>query len=179
MKWQDQSPVWTPLPPERLPDSVATQLGNQSRVGVEAAVVDTVRKHLGNAAHEQGGLLIGETYVLADGRLFIRVVEAIAATEFEASSISLRMQAAVWSQARERLTAGRLIVGWYHSHPDLGAFFSATDRRTQSAFFAHDYSLGWVIDPIRHEQAWFVGADSDELQAGQICWLLAQAPSLS
>ena len=58
----------------------------------------------------------------------------------------------------------RQVIGWYHSHPDLGAFFSATDRHTQSAFFPHPYSLGWVLDPIRNEQAWFIGASSDQLE---------------
>jgi proteasome lid subunit RPN8/RPN11 len=52
------------------------------------------------------------------------------------------------------------VVGWYHSHPGLGAFFSHTDRRTQQAFFAHAYSVGWVVDPLRGESAWFVGPRS-------------------
>jgi len=60
--------------------------------------------------------------------------------------------------------AGHTItVGWYHSHPDLGAFFSQTDRATQRAFFNAPYSVALVIDPIRNEEAWFVGAESSRL----------------
>ncbi|MCG3201208.1 MAG: hypothetical protein NFCOHLIN_01074 [Gammaproteobacteria bacterium] len=56
-----------------------------------------------------------------------------------------------------------MVVGWFHSHPNLGAFFSGTDRSTQRKFFGHEYSLGYVIDPIRDEHAYFLGADSEEI----------------
>ena len=66
----------------------------------------------------------------------------------------------MWDRARQALRPLELIVGWYHSHPGLGAFFSATDRRTQAAFFPHPYSVGWVIDPELDDEAFFVGQES-------------------
>jgi proteasome lid subunit RPN8/RPN11 len=66
------------------------------------------------------------------------------------------------------LQPGEVVVGWFHSHPDLGAFFSGTDRRTQAGFFHHPFSLGWVVDPVRGEQAWFCGPHSVELQAADV-----------
>ena len=66
------------------------------------------------------------------------------------------------------LQPGEFVVGWFHSHPGIGAFFSATDRRTQAGFFHHPFSLGWVIDPQRREQAWFAGADADPIPPGAI-----------
>jgi proteasome lid subunit RPN8/RPN11 len=68
----------------------------------------------------------------------------------------------VWNRARERL-GDRIVVGWYHSHPNLGAFFSGTDRRTQRHFFNRPYSVGLVIDPVRGEEAWFVGPEATPL----------------
>jgi len=41
----------------------------------------------------------------------------------------------------------------------LGTFLSETDGATQKAFFGHPYSVGWVIDPFRHEQAVFIGGE--------------------
>jgi proteasome lid subunit RPN8/RPN11 len=90
----------------------------------------------------------------------VRVTQAIAATDFASSGVSLRMESGVWEQARCRLRPTELVVGWYHSHPGLGAFFSHTDRRTQRGFFPHAYSVGWVLDPLGGESAWFVGPDS-------------------
>ena len=64
--------------------------------------------------------------------------------------------------------SNQFVVGWFHSHPNLGAFFSGTDRRTQAAFFSERYKLGWVIDPIRTEEAWFIGPNSNELSQSMV-----------
>ena len=88
---------------------------------------------------------------------------AVPGLDDDATEYSLRLAAGVWDAARAALAPGELVVGWFHSHPDIGAFFSGTDRRTQAAFFAHAFSVGWVIDPVRREQAWFVGPQSREL----------------
>jgi proteasome lid subunit RPN8/RPN11 len=69
----------------------------------------------------------------------------------------------VWDRARDEVSDGIQVVGWYHSHPNIGAFFSGTDRKTQRAFFNHPYSVGLVIDPVRDDSAWFVGENSEEL----------------
>ncbi len=191
MKWQDTSPIWQPQPMSRLrqilseraalnaPEVLHARFNEATPVSiiVESRVLVAITAHLAQNPHEQGGLLIGEVFgdvigdVISDviseqsGQAVqaILVTESLASTEFDTSAISLRMHSTIWREAGTRLNETRLIVGWYHSHPDLGAFFSATDRRTQAAFFAHPYSLGWVIDPIRSEQAWYLGADSREL----------------
>ena len=54
------------------------------------------------------------------------------------------------------------MIGWYHTHPNLGAFFSGTDETTQRSFFNQSYSLGLVIDPARCEKKIFFGASSEE-----------------
>jgi proteasome lid subunit RPN8/RPN11 len=67
------------------------------------------------------------------------------------------MDTEVWGRARQEHREPETVVGWFHSHPGLGAFFSGTDRRTQAAFFRMDYAVGLVIDPRREERAWFMG----------------------
>jgi len=37
---------------------------------------------------------------------------------------------------------------------------TGTDRRTQRAFFAQPWQVGLCVDPVRHEDAWFRGAES-------------------
>ncbi len=144
---------------------------------------------------EQGGLLIGRITRLSEQTAVeqfdcIEVVASCAAPDATGTALSLRMESTVWQAANELCAqlntkqadeetkllgaiAGKVdqyrVIGWYHSHPNLGAFFSATDRQTQAAFFNHDYSLGWVIDPVRStsaeqlEQAWFGGPQSTEV----------------
>ncbi len=47
------------------------------------------------------------------------------------------------------------VVGWWHSHPDLGCFLSPTDLRTQQHFFPESYQVALVIDPIRDTYDFF------------------------
>jgi proteasome lid subunit RPN8/RPN11 len=116
---------------------------------------------------EMGGLLLGHVYGVSaegNGNHLIAVRAAIPSTHFSATGVSLRMEPQVWEEARQRADIeGLWVVGWFHSHPNLGAFFSGTDRETQKRFFSHSYSLGLVIDPVRNEERWFVGASSVEV----------------
>ena len=128
-----------------------------------------VERHLAASSDEQGGLLVGEVFTRSDGALAAVFVRAgVAALAFASSGVSLRMEAGVWTRAQEVLRAQELIVGWYHSHPGLGAFFSSTDRRTQRAFFPHPFSVGWVRDPVHGDECWFVGAESEAVPAQRV-----------
>lgn len=139
------------------------------RIYALQSCVETVRSHVDSDPKEVGGLLLGQVWQQKKnvqnpaGALTI-LVEAIPSVDYRNTSVSLEMGTDVWSQVNERLSAENIVVGWYHSHPNLGAFFSDTDRKTQRAFFNHYYSLGWVIDPIRDVQRVFVGKDSKEYQ---------------
>ncbi|MFX0018884.1 MAG: Mov34/MPN/PAD-1 family protein [Promethearchaeota archaeon] len=41
------------------------------------------------------------------------------------------------------------VVGWWHSHPNLGCFLSPTDLKTQQHFFPENFQVALVIDPIK------------------------------
>jgi proteasome lid subunit RPN8/RPN11 len=88
--------------------------------------------------------------------------------DYKGTGVSLVMQTSVWNQARLNSNSMEFIVGWYHSHPNLGAFFSGTDKRTQQSFFYHDYSVGWVIDWVRGENSWFLGKKSQPVQLSHV-----------
>ena len=170
MRWTEK-PAELPLQPMSALRTRAPALspGAPSTPGLLVIVTDDVReevlRHLRCSQDEQGGLLVGEVFA-ADESLSVAasravlVSQAIPALDFSSSGISLRMESGVWERARLALGPRKLIVGWYHSHPGLGAFFSATDRRTQAAFFPHPYSVGWVLDPELDDEAFFVGRES-------------------
>ena len=60
------------------------------------------------------------------------------------------------------------VLGWYHSHPNLGAFFSSTDKYTQKNFFPNNYNLVLVVDPYNEEHKIFIYKDSIEIQKEHI-----------
>ena len=119
-----------------------------------------IEVHLESEPLELGGLLIGRVFnalsTASSNYPWITLIEkTLPSHDYRNSSISLRMGTEVWNRASDCLQNGLMVVGWYHSHPNLGVFFSGTDRATQSAFFNHPYSLGLVIDPIRRERKCF------------------------
>lgn len=139
------------------------------RVYVTRACADAVLTHVRSDRKEVGGLLLGRVYQSnmrghgpADVLTFL--TRSVPSVDYQNSSVSLQMGTEVWCRTNDNVLAGSIVVGWYHSHPNLGAFFSGTDRRTQRAFFNHHYSLGWVIDPFRDEQKVFCGSESEEYQ---------------
>jgi proteasome lid subunit RPN8/RPN11 len=173
MRWKDD-PVRTTLRPLAalpfaLPEIDAAAAAPV--VLIDRTAHTAALGHVAASRLERGGLLVGEPFAAAaepDAVAVILVRCAIASDADTADAISLRMEARVWDGARAVMRAGERVVGWFHSHPGIGAFFSATDRRTQAAFFAQPYSLGWVIDPQRDEEAWFLGRDARALAPAAI-----------
>jgi proteasome lid subunit RPN8/RPN11 len=132
-------------------------------------VKDKIYNHLAEQMVEMGGLLIGNVYASEDKqRLIVFVEDSMAALAFSGTRVSLSMNSDVWSSASRSAEGRGYIVGWYHSHPDLGAFFSSTDRDTQRAFFPSNHSLGLVVDPVRIEERWFSGMDSKEVDSSTV-----------
>ncbi len=168
MKWVDESPPpdWPAWPAARpLPGE-----GAWPRVLIARDVHRRVLAQLRRQPVEDGGLLLGIPYHLPQRPAevaLIEVLDAVPAPSTSGTMVSLRMDGEVWSAANRRLDElrGQLpfvrIIGWYHSHPGFGAFFSDTDRRTQAAFFREAYGVGWCVDPSDDSHACFVGAASE------------------
>ncbi len=167
IKWTDATPVLrlTPLPgqagrPAEAPVGVD--------IWIAPAVDRQVMAHLQACDVEQGGLLVGRPFAHPQsGELaHVRITGFAPADDAQGTAFSLRMGSGVWQAAQSLLGADDLIVGWYHSHPGLTAFFSDTDRQTQRAFFNNAYSVGWVIDPVSCDEAFFLGGDCAVVQRG-------------
>lgn len=131
---------------------------------VDKLVHARIYKHLLSSQNELGGLLIGELFSLKDfenGILGIYVNGCVPSKKSQSSKVSLSMHSILWEEARSRIGDGKIILGWYHSHPRIGAFFSSTDRKTQNSFFNHNYNIGLVVDPINREEKYFLGKDAE------------------
>lgn len=130
-----------------------------------------IMKHLQSKRVELGGLLIGSVISiddLSEGLVLIIIEDSVESNDFQSTSVSLCMNSTVWQSANKGSDAETFVVGWYHSHPNLGAFFSGVDRKTQKDFFNSAYNLGLVIDPIRNEEKWFIGPNSIEVTPASV-----------
>jgi proteasome lid subunit RPN8/RPN11 len=130
-----------------------------------------IMKHLLSKRVELGGLLIGRVVSIDDlskGLVSVNVKDSIESNDFHSTSVSLCMNTTVWQSASYMCDTETFVVGWYHSHPNLGAFFSGVDKKTQRDFFNSTFNLGLVIDPIRNEEKWFIGPDSTEVNLANV-----------
>jgi len=60
-----------------------------------------------------------------------------------------------------------VIVGWYHSHPNLGIFLSGTDTQNMKAFHYKPYQIAIVIDPIQNFRGVFAWKNNTLKRLGE------------
>jgi proteasome lid subunit RPN8/RPN11 len=114
---------------------------------------DDFREHVG----ERCGALLGHA-ALVGGVGHIRVVGAAMANHLESSRTHARLSTKGWfatADAAARAIRAR-IVGWWHTHPDMGLFLSGDDLRSHlSLFGAGSWEIAVVIEPRRLDAAVF------------------------
>jgi hypothetical protein len=70
-----------------------------------------------------------------------------------------------------RESGGKALLGWYHTHPDLGIFLSETDlEKTHRVLFAEPFQIALVYDPVRHKAGYFCWEGPQQIDAGQAVW---------
>lgn len=109
---------------------------------------------------EQGGILFGNAYADANFGIYVEITAAVAAPATIGTGAHLEFTPESWLGIMDHAKADHPqenIVGWYHSHPNIGVFMSGTDMRTQQAFFHHPWCLSIVCDPVRHDIGYFLG----------------------
>lgn len=135
--------------------------------GVEGAMWS----HARSSPIEVAGILAGRAWVSGErGEAVVSVDAAIPADRHvETSSTHVTFMDDAWDAISSELDAfkpGTIVVGWYHTHPNLGAFFSGTDRATQARAFRQPWQVGVVLDPARNEFVSFRGMDCLEVPQG-------------
>ncbi len=95
----------------------------------------------------------------SDGQLWTRVVAVIEGKHAREEQMSVTFTHETWDVVHEALSArrdGAKVVGWYHTHPDFGIFFSNHDAFVHRNFFGTDAQVGVVVDPVRKQRGVFV-----------------------
>ncbi len=141
---------------------------------VDRAAWEALWDHARSADVEVGGLLIGEVFRDAATDRPVTVVRAaIPALGGASSAVSFTFTPDAWDHLtaeRDQLWPDMITVGWFHTHPNLGVFYSGTDRNTQHAFFNRPWNVGVVVDPLAlsDQVGLFVGAHSRRLPASDL-----------
>ena len=178
-----RQPLWRFLSERNPVPRWERGIGNSPKVFICQSAVRTVEVHLSSdVTREQGGFLVGSPYVdLANREVYVDISAAIPAVGAigTVGHWKLTREALAYaSRILETRYAEKMVVGWYHSHPGLGAFFSGTDHQTQKLFYPNDWNVALVCDPRRSAHAsvhsgltgvfacvdaWFIGANADRV----------------
>ncbi len=106
---------------------------------------------------ELGGALLGSVYRHV-GVVYVEIQAALPAVSADHGPIHFTFTADSWTQLqadREEHYPHLEIVGWFHTHPGLGVFYSGDDVVVHSAAFTLPWQVGLVLDPVRNEAAFF------------------------
>lgn len=114
-----------------------------------------------NPHSEIGGYLLGFPAIDGETGVFVTYVARAVHGTYDSSPTHVKIHGLTFGDVEHiRKQENLILVGWYHSHPGLGIFFSGVDTNTHKNFHSEDYQVGFVIDPSK--------ADSDSL--GVFAW---------
>ena len=164
MDWQELEP----LQPEELSadavllpaDAARWTLSPDVSVVLQAQCLRQIWEHAASSSNEVMGILRGRVLV-HEQRTLTLVLCAEPLRDAQGSRVSVQATLASWQQAWSTMQDSLVVVGWYHSHPGLGIFFSETDRVCQRRFFRQPWQVGFVIDPHADTTGVFRGPESE------------------
>lgn len=109
---------------------------------------------------EVGGWLVGQMRVDFRSRRRYMVIEgALPAQHTEQGSAFLTFtqdsQVALHTAMEARFPDAELL-GWYHTHPRMGVFFSEYDAWLHTHFFPEPWQVGLVIEPASKAGGFFI-----------------------
>ncbi len=133
------------------------------RVVICASAFHKIEQYLAtNMTMELGGVLVGEVCVWK-GHTYVEIHSSLPADTPRHGPAHFTFTAETWielTQALEDQFPDRYMVGWYHSHPRLGVFFSGQDNDVHRVVFNQPWHVALVIDPSTG-QAGFYGWTDD------------------
>src|SRR5690606_11973518 len=77
-----------------------------------------------------------------------------------------RFSPRVWQHARRVARtryAGKVIVGWYHTHPGTGLDLSQEEREVHRTFFPEAWQVMYVVDPVSRDRNFYRAQEQGRL----------------
>lgn len=175
--YSEPLPPPAPPPANPTPEEVLNLPKRPSPLAVEACILHGQRPSAGqvvvvNSQHalaqiaehsesnlrsELGGVLLGHAY--RDGEtLSVEIKATLPVHSSDRGPVHFTFNADAWRQVHLDRAAHYPhldIVGWFHTHPGLGVFYSSDDVVVHSAAFTLPWHVGLVVDPVRQEAVYF------------------------
>lgn len=146
--------------------------GSGTTLLVTQEVLLKVNEHVSESLErELGGFLLGNRYRCPNTFREYVVIDQFSPAKFtEATEIQLKFTHEAWAQLSDELSGkflGKLLVGWYHSHPRMDVFLSSHDMEIQVERFSKPWMTALVLEPEKHRGGFFCARDG---------WIRPHAP---
>jgi proteasome lid subunit RPN8/RPN11 len=127
----------------------------------------------GSLPNETGGFLLGRVgFDLRRGSWHVEIDECVRVDPLDQDPAHFSF---TWRDVdrvrRHREEQGKALIGWYHTHPDLGIFLSETDlEKSHRVLFAEPFQVALVYDPVRGRAGYFFWEGRQIIDASQAAW---------
>jgi proteasome lid subunit RPN8/RPN11 len=137
-------------------------------------VYSSIHEHAASSLpNETGGFLLGRVAFDAQrGSWHIEVDETMPVEPLSQNPVHFSFTWRDVDRVRSyRESQHKALVGWYHTHPDLGVFLSETDlEKTHRVLFAEPFQVALVYDPVRSVAGYFFWEGPQIIDASQAAW---------
>jgi len=123
--------------------------------------------------NETGGFLLGRVgFDALRGSWHVEIDEALPVEPQAQDPVHFSF---TWREVdrvrNHRAAQAKALIGWYHTHPDLGIFLSETDlEKTHRVLFAEPFQVALVYDPVRGRAGYFFWEGPQIIDASQASW---------
>lgn len=140
-----------------------TELG-YTAVVVSQEVLLKVNEHVSQSLDcEMGGFLLGNRYRCPNSAREFVIIDQFSPAKFtESTEVNLAFTHEAWAQLADELSGkflGKLLIGWYHSHPRMDVFLSSHDMDIQTERFPEPWMVALVLEPEKHRGGFFCSRD--------------------
>lgn len=138
------------------------------------SVYSAIHEHTSSALpNETGGFLLGRVACdQRDSRWHLEIDEVMPVEPISQNPTHFAFTWRDVDRVRSyREEHGKALLGWYHTHPNLGIFLSDTDlERTHRVLFAEPFQIALVYDPVRGRAGYFFWEAPQVIDASEIAW---------
>ena len=127
-----------------------------------------------NSEIEVCGVLLGNLCWHPDNRWYLVVDDIIIGKDALHNEGSVTFTEQTWNYINaehDKNYPHKIVVGWFHTHPGFGIFFSEDDLLVHQMGFTFEWEVAYVYDPLREDDGWFLWDEkkrepvrSDEVQ---------------
>ena len=137
-----------------------------------SAYSDMHRQSVSSLPNETGGFLVGRVGCDQRGCWHVEIEQAVPVEPVSQDPVHFTFTWKDVDRVRSyREERGKALLGWYHTHPDLGIFLSETDlERTHRVLFSEPFQIALVYDPVRGRAGYFFWEGPQQIDAARADW---------